>query len=391
MKLDDVINLDDLSKLAQGFLPRMLFDYIEGGAEDEVGLARNRAAWQAHKLLPRYLVNVGTVDTGMTLFGKRYAYPFGVAPMGGPGLFRRGADLWMAQAAAAANIPYVMSTLSTESLEAAAKVAPDHTWFQLYGSRDRKITFDMVRRARDAGIKTLVWSVDVPAGANRERNRRNRFKRHMQITPGVLGQMLARPGWLLDYLRHGGLPPTSNYAPYVTDARGAANTTAQAELYEANIPAPDQTWSLLDELRRLWPGNLVIKGILHPDDARLAKQGGANGVIISNHGARQLDSAPATVSMLPQVAAAAGNGLTVMIDSGIRRGSDLIIARCLGATCGFLGRPFMYGAVGGGPDGARKVVQILDFELKLTLAQIGCPRFDDLGPQFLAPTALVNA
>ena len=381
MKLDDCVNLDDLRALARGWLPRLLFDYIDGGVEDEHGLARNRAGWNAHQLVPRYLVDVSATDQKVTLFGREYNHPFGVAPMGGPGVFRRHADLMMAEAAAAANIPYIQSTLSNASVEEVVKVAPHNAWYQLYGSRDRAITLDMVRRARDAGVEVLVWSVDVPTWANRERNRRNRFNRRMPLTPALLAQVLPRPGWALDWLRHGGMPDSGNFRPY---ARAGATPHEVADLFESQIPAQTQDWALLDELRKLWPGALVIKGIMDPEDARRAAAGGADGVIVSNHGGRQLDKAPATATMLPAISAAAGARLTVMIDSGIRRGSDLLVARCLGARAGFLGRPFMFGTVGGGPAGARKVIQLLDTELRLGLAQIGCPRYDDLDASFLA-------
>lgn len=384
MNITQAVNLEDIRGLALRRLPRLLFDYIDGGVDDELGLQRNRQAFQRHLLLPRYLVDVTAPHLSTVLFGRKFDLPFGIAPMGQTGLFRRDADLMLAEAAAEANIPYVVSTGSNASLEQVARVAPLNTWFQLYGARNRAMSLDMVKRARDAGISTLVLSVDVPVMANRERNRRNGFRRPMRPTPAVIGQMLARPLWLLGLLRAGGLPILGNFVPYASPGAGVHEL---AELFEASIPAPAQTWDLLPELRALWPGTLIVKGILHPQDAGLARDAGADGVIVSNHGARQLDLAPATVDMLAPVHAAVGDRLGVLIDSGIRRGSDLVVARCLGARFGLVGRPFLFGAVAGGTAGVRKVIQTLSKEIALVLAQIGCSRFDELGPQYLAAHA----
>ena len=276
----------------------------------------------------------------------------------------------------------LLSTGSNASLETVARVAPHVTWFQLYGARDRAMSLDMVKRARDAGIGTLVLSVDVPVMSNRERNRRNGFRRELRPTPKILRQVLARPAWLWEYLRHG-MPALGNFAPY---ERAGADGRQLAALFEASIPAPAQTWEWLNLLRQQWAGTLIVKGVLHPQDALLALQAGADGVIVSNHGARQLDAAPATVDMLPAVCVAVGDRMKVMIDSGIRRGSDIVVARCLGAAFGFLGRPFLFGAVAGGMSGVRKVIHTLSRQIALVQAQIGCACYDRLGPQYLAAT-----
>lgn len=386
MQLTDAINLHDMRELARRRLPRILFDYIDGGVDDERGLERNRQAYSKHCLLPRYLVDVSACDQSAQLFGRRYNHPFGISPMGGCGLFRRGADLMLAEAAAEANIPLALSTGSTESLEAVARVAPQNTWFQLYGARNREMSLDMVRRARDAGISTLVFSIDVPVMANRERNRRNGFSRPLRLTPSVMMQVLARPAWLLEHLRHG-LPKMGNFVPYLPAGAGPHEL---AGLFESSIPAPAQTWDMVATLRDLWPGTLVIKGILHPQDAVRSREAGADGAILSNHGARQLDAAPAPLEMLPAVRAAAGNQFGVLLDSGIRRGSDLVIARCLGAGFGLLGRPFLYAAVAGGGSGVRKAIGMLANEIRLVLTQLGCARFEDLDRSHLAASAFIS-
>ncbi len=183
MKIDQAVNVDDVRKMAKQRLPRLLFDFIEGGTDDELCLERNRQAFQQHQLIPRYLVDVSVIDRSTVLFGRKYERPFGISPTGMAGVFRRDADLMLAEAAAEANIPYLMSSASNASVEMAARVAPHNTWFQLYGARKPEISLDMVKRARDAGIETLVMTVDVPVGANRERNRRNDFKRPLRLTP----------------------------------------------------------------------------------------------------------------------------------------------------------------------------------------------------------------
>ena len=222
MNIDKAINIEDLHRIAKRRLPRIAFDFIEGGLEDEHGLSRNEEGFRRHRLLPRYLVDVSKIDQSATLFGRTYASPFGISPTGLAGLFRPGADMMLAEAAAAANIPFIMSGASTASIEAAAKVAPQHVWYQLYGARDMKVSEDMIRRARDAGLSTLVHTVDVPIGSKRERNIRNGFIRPYKLKPSIVLEALRHPAWIADYLRHGGMPMLENWKPY---APAGASTT----------------------------------------------------------------------------------------------------------------------------------------------------------------------
>ncbi len=214
-------------------------------------------------------------------------------------------------------MPFVLSANSNGSLEEAAAVAPEHTWFQLYGLKDSAITADKVRRAADAGIKALVLSVDVPVSANRERNRRNGFFLPLRITPSIVFQALMHPAWTMEYLHHSGLPPMKNYSPYAPQGAGAA---AVSELFASLFPAPALTWSLLDDVRRLWPCKLFVKGIMRPEDVRRAVSAGADGIMVSNHGARQLDRAPAPIDVLPAIRAAVGDRAEITLDRGVRRG-----------------------------------------------------------------------
>jgi (S)-mandelate dehydrogenase len=387
MKLADAVNIEDLHILAKRRLPKIAFDFIEGGVEDERGLERNRAAFQKHNLLPRYLVDVSTRNQATTIFGHNYASPFGISPTGTAGLFRRGADMMLAQAAAEANIPYIMSGGSNDSIETAAKIAPDHTWYQLYAARDGAISEDLVRRSADAGLAALVLTVDVPVRPRRERNVRNGFNKlrggfweTLRLKPSIMAEALTHPGWIAEYLRHGGVPMMENWVPY---ARRGAGVEEVVTLWNANTPAHAQTWRELERYRRLFPRAVVVKGIMSPADALRCAEIGCDGVIVSNHGARQLDQAPASLDALPVVKAAVGDRLTVMLDSGVRRGADILIALCLGAEFVFFGRPTLYGAVAGGLDGVRKAVDIFRSEIDLVMGQIGCPSLDQLGPDFL--------
>ena len=388
MSLDDVVNIEDLHRLARRRLPKIAFDFIEGGVEDERGLSRNEAAFAKHRLLPRYLVDVSTRDQSQTIFGHRFNSPFGISPTGTAGLFRRGADMMLAEAAADANIPYIMSGASNDSIETAARVAPKNAWYQLYAARDGKISEDMIRRVADAGLAALVLTVDVPVRPRRERNIRNGFasirgtwlKAALSLKPAVLAEAMTHPGWVIEYIRHGGTPNLENWAPYASP--GAAIDEV-VDLIGANTPAHAQTWKDLEKYRRLFPRRIVVKGVMDPRDALRAAELGCDGVIVSNHGGRQLDQAPATLDALPAVKAAVGDRMAVMLDSGVRRGADILIALALGADFVFFGRPTLYGAVVGGLPGVKKAIDIFRGEIDLVMGQIGCPSLDQLGPDFL--------
>jgi len=258
-------------------------------------------------------------------------------------------------------------------------VAPQHAWYQLYGARDMKVSEDMIRRARDAGLSTVVHTVDVPIGSKRERNIRNGFIRPYKLKPSIVLEALRHPAWIADYLRHGGMPMLENWKPYVAPG---ASANEVADFLSSQTPST-QTWRELEAYRKLWPRKLVVKGVLHIDDARRAAELGVDGIMVSNHGGRQLDRAPAPLDVLLQINQAVGNRVAVMFDSGIRRGSDIVIARCLGARFVFTGRATLYGCAAGGVAGAKRAIDILKDEVDRVLAQIGCPNFDQLGPDWL--------
>lgn len=374
MRIADAVNIDDLRRLARRRLPRVVFDFIEGGVEDEHCLAVNEASFARRRIVPRYMVEVHRRSQAATLLGRGYASPFGIAPTGLAALFRADADLILAKAAVAANIPFIMSGASTASMEAAAQVAPGHTWYQLYAARDRKISEDMVRRASDAGLSTLVLTVDVPIPSKRERNLRNGFELPLKLKWSRSLEALMHPRWIASYLRRG-MPRFDNWAPY---AQPGASAKAIAAFVARQIPC-SVTWHDVENFRRLWPRHLVIKGIMHPDDAARATQMGVDGIMVSNHGGRQLDQAPAALEMLPAICAAVGDKVAVMLDSGVRRGADILTALCLGARFVFVGRATLYGAAAGGLAGAQRAVEILRKEVDLVMGQMGCLSLDTLG------------
>jgi (S)-mandelate dehydrogenase len=376
--LDHAINIDDLRMLAKRRLPKIAYDFIEGGLEDERGIVRNESAFAGFDLVPRYGVDVSDCDQLTSLFGRTYSGPLGIAPTGLAGLFRPGADLMLAKAAKAANVPFIMSGTGTGLIEDLGRLAPEHGWYQLYVARDRSISEDMIRRARDAGLSTLVITVDVPINSKRERNLRNGFTRPLKMTMKTKLEALLHPGWMAEYLRTG-MPLFANWQQY---APPGATTAEVADFVATQTPIP-VLWKDIEAFRRLWPGKLVIKGIMHADDAVRCAALGCDGIMVSNHGGRQLDKSPGAIEVLPAIAAAAGDKLTVMFDSGIRRGSDAVVALCLGAKYVFVGRATLYGAAAGGVAGAVRALDIFRDEIGRTMMQMGAPDIRSLGPQFL--------
>ena len=378
MKIDKCVNLEDLRVLAKKRVPKLVYDFIEGGVDDEEGLRRNEDAFQRRSLVPRYMVDISKIDRSVELFSRTWSSPYGIAPTGGIGNYRHGGDSMLWRAARDANIPFIMSGAATASMADMAREAPEHGWYQMYTANDRSISEDMIRRAADLGIPALVVTVDVPAGANRERNRRNGFGRPLKLTLGTKLDTLRHPAWLRDYMRHG-FAMLENWQPY---APPGASATEVGEFVAGQIPT-SLTWADIERFRALWPRTLILKGIMRTDDALRAAEAGVDGLMVSNHGARQLDRAPSPLDVLPALDAAVGDRMALMLDGGVRRGADILIALASGAKFVFLGRPTLYGAVAGGAAGAVKAVDILRDEIDKVMAQIGCPSLDQLGPEFL--------
>jgi len=375
-------SIKDLKAAARRRLPRMIFDYIEGGAEDERCIERNIEAWADLTIVPRYLRDVSQIDQSVTLFGKTYASAFGIAPMGMTAISRPDADLLLAEAAREANIPFVLSGAGNSSIEKIARIAPD-AWYQLYAPRDAAIRRDLIQRCADAGLSTLIVTVDIPIYSKRERDIRNGWRRPYKPTLAAKIEALRHPAWLFDYLRTG-IPYLENWQRY---ARAGAGPIEVSNTY-GDQSFGVQSWDLIREIRDQWRGPLVIKGILHPDDAVLAAEAGANGVIVSNHGGRQFDRAPTPAAMFPAVHAAVGKRIPVMIDSGIMRGSDIVTAMCMGAAFTFVGRAALYAVAAYGKAGVDRAIAILRQEVHLALATMGCPDIKDAGPGYLGGSGM---
>lgn len=380
MRAADALSVADLEQLAKRRLPRLLFDLIESGVEDEHGVARNRDAFAVHQLWPRYLIDVSCRDQRTTLFGRTWASPFGISPTGIAGIFRRDAELMLAEAAREEGVPFILAGASMVSIERIAAAAAATSWYQLYAARDPAISTDLIRRAREAGFQALVVTVDNPVYPKRERDLRGGFHLPIRVRPATALDALLHPGWLVEWLRRGGVPFMESWVPYAPAGASAAEVAAFVRAQSNNA---DHTWRQIEMFRALWPRTLIVKGIMHPADAMRAAECGADGVILSNHGGKTLDRAPATLSVLPLVKAAVGDRLTVMLDSGVRRGSDVVVARALGADFVFVGRATLYGVAAGGMAGARRALAILREEVDSTLALIGCPQFADLSAEFL--------
>ena len=378
MRLEDALNIMDLQKLARRRLPKILFDLLDSGVEDEYGLTRNIQAFSAFRLMPRYLGDITQRDLSTELFGKRYDMPFGIAPTGFAALFRPAAELDLVGAAKAANIPVIVSGACVEPIEKLAAAHPD-LWCHLYPARDESVTARIVERQQDAGISTLVVTVDNPVYPKRERDTRNGFRMPMRLTPRMIASAIAHPAWTLNYLRTGGVPVMNTWARFLPEGASGAEVT---NFFRSQSPSI-QTWKSMEELRQRWKGRLILKGVQHPDDAVRAAETGFDAVIVSNHGGKAFDRLPSPLETLPGVKAAVEGRIPVLFDSGIRRGADMVIAKCLGADFVFVGRATLYGVVAGGRSGVDRALAILREELDMTLAMIGCNRFADLSAESL--------
>ena len=377
MNPNKALSIEDLRKIAKARLPKVIYDYLEGGAEDELCIAANQTAFARHRLVPRYLVDISGRNQSVELFGQSFASPFGIAPTGMIAMVRPHADLMLAEAAADADVPFVISGASTASIEEISRIAPK-SWYQHYPCRDATITTDLLRRVADAGLSTLVVTVDVPLHSKRERNIRSGWVRPYKPTLAVMLESARHPGWVVEYLR-AGLPFMENYRKY---APPGTNARALTSFYAEQVPTI-HSWASIEKIRREWSGKLVLKGIMHPSDACHALRLGVDGIIVSNHGGRQLDRAAAPIDMLPGIVHAVGERMTVMLDSGIRRGADIATALCLGARFTFVGRAPAYGVAASGTAGVLKALSILRSELDLVCGQIGCPSASALNPEYL--------
>lgn len=320
-------------------LPRLAFDFLDTGAGRELGVQRNAAAFDDIDLVPRYGASPADADVTVTLFGSSYSMPIGIAPMGLAALAWPGADEILARCAQAAGIPYVLATGASMSIEKAARLAPDSFWFQLYQipGNEGSVARDMIARADHAGAHVLVLTVDSAARSKRPRDIRNGLVPPFSLTPKMTLQALAAPAWLAAVARTG-LPRFENLLPYLGSEKGAWASAA----FAVREITGTFSWDDIARIRDLWPRALVVKGMTHPEDAERAVAVGADGVWISNHGGRVFDPSPPTAAVLPAIAEAIGKRATILLDSGIRDGIDVVRARALGATAAFAGRAFLF-------------------------------------------------
>jgi isopentenyl diphosphate isomerase/L-lactate dehydrogenase-like FMN-dependent dehydrogenase len=378
----DAYDVADLRELARRRLPRGVFEFFDRGNGDETALVENRAAFDRIKLEPRALVDTSRRSLDITLFGKRHAMPIAIAPTGSAGLAWHEGEVALARAAAAAGIPFALATGSMTSLERVAVEAGGTLWFQIYMWPDRSLSHRLVERARAAGYQALIVTVDTPVPPGREYNLRNGMMVPFRFTRRNVTDVLMHPRWLagvlMRYLLTTGMPRYENY-PTEMKTRITAAPMGRSMMVTDSL-----TWEDLRALRKLWPHTLMVKGILRAPDALAAADCGADAVIVSNHGGRAVDSTRAPIDVLPEVVEAAGRRITVLVDSGFRRGADVVKALALGANAVLIGRATLYGTAVAGEAGAARAIEIYRDEIDRILALLGCPGVAALDRSYLA-------
>jgi len=380
--VEKAYNIADLRLMAQRRLPKGLFEFVDRGTEDEVSLRYNRAVFERIRFKPRTLVDVSKRSQEITLFGQKHKMPLVIAPTGTAGLMWYRGEIELARAAAAAGIPFTLATGSTTAMERIAEeVSGIPLWFQLYMWPDRNLSHQLVERARAAGFKALVVTVDGTMSGNREYNLRNGFTIPFSFTRRNVTDVLMHPRWMLGvlarYVMTSGMPRYENY-PSEIKYRVTARPMGRSMMRNDSL-----TWDDLRVLRKMWPNLLLVKGILHPQDAESAVDCGADGVIVSNHGGRNLDGIISPMEVLPEIVDAVGKRTTVLVDSGFRRGTDVVKALAMGARAVQIGRSTLYGVAAGGEAGAARALTIFRDEIDRVLALIGCRSIAELTTEFL--------
>ena len=368
--------IDYLRRRAHRRVPHFAFEYGDGGAgKDDAGVRRNWAAFDAIELLPRYGVMPTLPPCDIELFGRGYAAPIGIAPMGGPAIVWPGADLHLARAAQRARIPYILGTVGGATIERIAEIAPDVFWFQLYrlAKNDHAIGLDLVRRAEAAGCGTLVLTLDVPVRTTRPREAVTGLAGSFRLDRHIAMQIARSPAWAMALWKYG-IPGFDNLRPYA-DKRASLQEVIAFTRREMGGAF---TWEEVTRYRDGWKGKFVLKGIMHPQDAEQAVSIGADGIIVSNHGGRQIEALPAAIDVLPAVVRQVGKRATVMMDSGVRSGTDVVRACALGAAAAFAGKAFLWGLGALGEEGPGHVIDLLIQETQAALGQLGTHSLDEL-------------
>ncbi|MBI3936039.1 MAG: alpha-hydroxy-acid oxidizing protein [Betaproteobacteria bacterium] len=375
-------NIADLREMARRRLPKGLFEFVDRGTEDEVSWRNNRTAFERIKFRPRTLVDVSGRTQQVTLFGKTHTMPIAIAPTGTAGLLWHEGEIALARAARQAGIPFTLATGSMTAMEKVAEQAGGTLWFQLYMWPDRSLSHRLVQRALAAGFEALIVTVDGAVSANREYNLRNGFTIPFSFTRRNVTDVLMHPRWLLGvltrYLVTMGMPRYENY-PSEIKYKVTARPMGRSQMKNDSL-----NWEDLRQLRKLWPHTLLVKGVLHPQDATLAVDCGADGVIVSNHGGRNLDGAVSPIEVLPEIVDAVGSRITVLVDSGFRRGSDVVKGLALGAHAVLIGRGTLYGIAAGGEAGAARALAIFREEIDRVMALLGCRSVAELGADYLS-------
>jgi (S)-mandelate dehydrogenase len=376
MRYQDAINIEDLRAIAKKRLPRLVFTYVDGGAEDEITLRGNRKAFEELRFRPHTLVDVSQRDLSTRLLGAPSALPVVMGPTALNGLSWRDGDLELARAASAAGVPFAMSTVSMSLIEDVAREAPGRLWLQAYVFSERRITDAIIARARDAGFECVVLTSDFPVAGKRERDLRTGLLPDQRFTLATKLDMLMHPRWLATVATR--RPRFVNVERELEPGRNVNSFVGH------NMFDPSFSWDDLKRFRDLWPRKLMLKGVLRADDAERAVAAGVDGVVISNHGGRQLDGATSAIEALPEITRAVGGRASILVDGGIRRGSDIAKAVALGAEGVLLGRAPVYGLAAGGRAGAARAIAILADELDRTLALTGCPSIAALSSDLIA-------
>ncbi len=369
-RLDAALTIDDLRSIAKRRTPKAAFDYTDGSAEGEISITRARQAFQDVEFHPQVLRDVANVDTTATVFGGTSALPFGIAPTGFTRLMQTEGEIAGAGAARAAGIPFSLSTLGTTSIEDVARAnSGGRNWFQLYVMRDREISYGLVERAAKAGFDTLLFTVDTPVAGARLRDKRNGFSIPPQLTPGTVLNAIPRPWWWIDFLT----------TPKLEFASLASTGGTVGDLLDSAMD-PTISFDDLRVIRDMWPGKLVIKGVQNVDDARRFADFGVDGIVLSNHGGRQLDRAPIPFHLLPEVVREVGSDLDVVVDTGIMNGADIVASIALGASFTLVGRAYLYGLMAGGREGVDRMIAILSDQIVRTMKLLGAHSLEELTP-----------
>ncbi len=376
------INIEDLRRLAHRRLPKVVYEFLDGAAEDERTLAANRSAFDAYTFRPRHAVSMAHCDLRTTVLGCEISFPLLLAPVGCTRVMHHEGEIGTARAAGAAGTTYILPTASGHSLEDVMAAASGPLWYQLYLVGGREAAEAALFRAHKAGFSALVVTIDTPVAGMRERDFRNGMKelasRNLIAKLPFLPQLLAHPAWLANFFLDGGSPTLPNI---IVPGRGPVPLLDVGP----SLARSAVTWSDFTWIREVWPGPIVVKGVLTGDDARRALDHGALAVVVSNHGGRQLDGVPASLDVLPEVVSAVGTQIEVLMDGGIRRGTDIVKALCLGARAVLVGRAYAYGLSAAGQAGVTRALEILRADLDRTLRLLGCPSVSALDGSYLNP------